>query len=342
MPTNVLLNQSVSASSYVLPYAPSRVVDGVLNQPTNRWLCNQVPGWIMADLGSEYYVNRWVVRMLPTMGWQTPDYCLSTLQLQGSMDGSNWTTIDSVSGNTSSIVDRTFPPVTTRFVRLWVAEGLRVNPSLASLVEWELYDTPQTENTLTSLITSSGTLEPSFDPFHLSYSENVGFDVESITVIPTAQDPQAQIQVNGVEVPQSTASSPIDLLDGEITAIEVQVIPQRGTSKSYMLSVLRASNPYLASLQVLVGKSALGLQPPFSSNEVHYSANAPSGTSRVMVKPVAVDSNALVTVNGTPVTASAPSVGVSITGDSIAIDVCVKSAQGIDERHYSILVNNLG
>ena len=60
-------------------------------------------GWITIDLGADYSVNR------VTLDWEAAfavDY-----QIQLSEDGSDWTTVASVVGNTTGgLVDFTIPP----------------------------------------------------------------------------------------------------------------------------------------------------------------------------------------------------------------------------------------
>lgn len=341
MPSNVILNKIVSASSFVAPYAPSRAVDGITNQPTNRWLCKQLPGWIQANLGANIYVDRWVVRFMPTVGWQAPSFCLSNLQLQASLDGQNWTTIDSVAGNTAPVIDRTFTPVSAQYMRIVVLNGLLVNPGLASLVEWEVYESPQTSNNLTSLTTSSGTLQPPFTSNNLSYTENVGFDIAGITVTPTAEDPQAVIKVNGVVVSQSNASAQIGLTEGVAVSIPVLVTPVRGNAKTYTLNVTKSSNPYLSSLQVLVGRNVQTIQPAFSQGTYSYQCSVAGTVTTVVIKPVAVDPTATVKVNETVVTTAVPSVAVPLTGTTTTISVTATSSKGQDQRSYSIVVTRI-
>lgn len=341
MANNVLFNRTLTASSFVAPYAPSRVVDGIINQVSNRWLCRQLPGWIQADLGSNLYVDRWVVRMLPNAGWPAPSFSLSTFSLQGSMDGQNWQTIDSVTGNTSTLVDRSFTPATLRYVRILVTSGLIINQQLASFLEWELYESPHTSNNLTSLTTSSGTLQPPFTSNNLNYTENVGFDIAGITVTPTAEDPQAVIKVNGVVVSQSNASAQIGLTEGVAVSIPVLVTPVRGNAKTYTLSVTKASNPYLSSLQVLVGKNAQPIQPAFSQGTYSYQCSVAGPVSTVVIKPIAVDPTATVKVNETVVTTAAPTVAVPLTGTTTTIAIKVTSSKGQDERNYSIVVTRI-
>lgn len=53
---NLDLGKDATASSYVMPYASSRAVDGLSTTPINRWSCNSVPAWLSVDLGLVYSI----------------------------------------------------------------------------------------------------------------------------------------------------------------------------------------------------------------------------------------------------------------------------------------------
>ena len=95
--------------------------------------------------------------------------------------------------------------------------------------------------TLSNLTLSSGTLTPTFNNTIASYSANVEYDTELITVTPTAQDPQAEIKVNGTIVMSGSASQPIPLSAGQVTPIDVQVTSKiGGIVQQYTVNVTRA------------------------------------------------------------------------------------------------------
>lgn len=48
---NLALGKNATASSCVVPYAPSRAIDGSSTTPINSWLCNSVLAWLSVDLG---------------------------------------------------------------------------------------------------------------------------------------------------------------------------------------------------------------------------------------------------------------------------------------------------
>jgi hypothetical protein len=189
---NIAFNKTAAAGSYVMPYTPSRAVDGKL-VPSGRWLCSDIPNWLSVDLGAAYLVNRWVVKHMPVVGWAT-NYANSDFKLQGSNNNVNWTDLDTLVNNTSSITDRLLQVlVGYRYFRVYITKGLQVNNQTASIVEFEVYQAYS--NILNSLTISAGTLSPVFNPNTLAYTATVNSDVANFNVTPTALDPQAVIKL---------------------------------------------------------------------------------------------------------------------------------------------------
>ena len=73
---NIALNKSATASGSVAPFTPTKAVDGSID-PRNRWLCSVAPppggsvppSWLRVDLGTNFWVNRWVVKQMGLTGW---------------------------------------------------------------------------------------------------------------------------------------------------------------------------------------------------------------------------------------------------------------------------------
>jgi gliding motility-associated-like protein len=97
--------------------------------------------------------------------------------------------------------------------------------------------------TLSNLAISTGILDPAFKSDVNNYNSVVKYDVNSITVIPTATDPKAKITVNGLTVANNTASPPIILNTGENT-IETVVTAEDGLTKEiYTIVVYKGVSP---------------------------------------------------------------------------------------------------
>jgi hypothetical protein len=132
--TDLALDAPVTASSVENGGTPaSYAVDG---DSGTRWSSQfSDPQWIYVDLGSTYNVTE------VKLNWETAagkDY-----QIQVSADASNWTTIDSVTGNTTSGVhDYTGLSGTGRYVR--VLGTARTTPYGYSLYDFNVYGTGTT------------------------------------------------------------------------------------------------------------------------------------------------------------------------------------------------------
>lgn len=132
---------AATAGSFVEPYDVSRAVDTSLSQ-TSRWYCNNIGDkWIQLDLKKVLYIDRWLVENLGSAGWDvscnTKNY-----KLMGSLNGTDWTQIDSVSNNTSNSTNRTVAPVSARYVRLVITQGNQNNDLWASVMDFRVYAAP--------------------------------------------------------------------------------------------------------------------------------------------------------------------------------------------------------
>lgn len=239
---NIALNKAVNASSFVAPYSPNRAVDGSV-EPTHRWVCTSLPGWMYVDFGQPFWINRWVARLMGAAGW-TSSYNMSDFRLQGSNDLGTWTDLDIVTGNSLNIVDHTFTAGKYRYARVFANTGIPINRNLISIMEMEVYEAPATSANLLNLSVVNGrqilTIVPNFNKDTLSYTLSVENSITSIAVIPTAEDTNAVIKVNGIIVNSGARSGNITLNVGS-NIITVQVTPQIGDIKTYNVTVTRTS-----------------------------------------------------------------------------------------------------
>ena len=117
--TNLALNQPATASGYTQTYVPSNAVDG---NTSSYWEStdNAFPQWFQVDLGSPVSISRVVMDLPPSSAWATRT---QTITIQGSTDGTNYTTLagstgytfDPSSGNTVTV---TFSAATVRYLKL--------------------------------------------------------------------------------------------------------------------------------------------------------------------------------------------------------------------------------
>jgi len=117
--TNLALNQPATASGYTQNYVPANAVDG---NTSTYWEStdNAFPQWFQVDLGSATSVSRIVMDLPPSTAWATRT---QTITVQGSTDGTNYTTLaasagytfNPATGNTATI---TFTPSSVRYIKL--------------------------------------------------------------------------------------------------------------------------------------------------------------------------------------------------------------------------------
>jgi Alpha-1,3-glucanase catalytic domain D1/Alpha-1,3-glucanase catalytic domain D2/F5/8 type C domain len=132
------LVSAVSASSFTDVYQPGNAHDG---NASTYWESanNAFPQWLQADLGGSRTVTRAVLKLPPATAWNART---QTITIQGSADGSSFTTLaasqgytfDPATGNTVTV---TFPNATVRFVRLTITANTAW--PAAQLGEFEVY-----------------------------------------------------------------------------------------------------------------------------------------------------------------------------------------------------------
>jgi hypothetical protein len=119
---------------------------------------------------------------------------------------------------------------------------------------------PASNNNLSALSVTPGTLSPSFASGTTSYTVNVGSNVTSMTVTATLQDTAASMTINGQGTSSGAQSAPITLGEpGSSTDIPIVVIAPNGDRKSYTITVnKRPSAPDL----IPEDDSCLLFEPP--------------------------------------------------------------------------------
>jgi hypothetical protein len=117
--TDLALNQPATSSGYTQTYAPGNAVDGDTSsywESTN----NAFPQWFQVDLGAAHSVGRIVLDLPPSSSWGTRT---QTITVQGSTDGSNYTTLSGSANytfnpSTGNTVTVTFTAASVRYLKL--------------------------------------------------------------------------------------------------------------------------------------------------------------------------------------------------------------------------------
>ncbi|PEZ02897.1 hypothetical protein CN326_19070 [Bacillus sp. AFS018417] len=138
-PVNLALNKTVTSNGSLVGFEASKAVDGSASSGS-KWSSNTTGDkWLMVDLGQNYDISRWVVKHAgeggDTLSLNTKNY-----KLQGSLDGTTWTDLDSVTGNVSNVTDRYIPKTNVRYVRLYITTPQNANETgTANIYEFEVY-----------------------------------------------------------------------------------------------------------------------------------------------------------------------------------------------------------
>jgi gliding motility-associated-like protein len=194
-----------------------------------------------------------------------------------------------------------------------------------------------TNDNLSALKISAGTLTPAFSGTTISYTANVGNAVASITVTPTAADATATVTVNGTAVTSGTSSSAIPLMVGS-NIIAMVVTAQDGTTtKTYSVTITRApsTNAYLLYLSVQTAT----LSPSFAYKTFAYTSNVPNATSSVTVTPSVLDLTATAKVNGATVANKAASGTIPLSVGANTITVVITAQDGVTTQTYTITIS---
>ncbi|MFE2433060.1 choice-of-anchor D domain-containing protein, partial [Streptomyces sp. NPDC059373] len=118
--TNIAAGRPASASSSTSPYVASNLTDP---DASTYWESanGSFPQWAQVDLGQNYSVGKVVLKLPPATAWSART---QTLSMQGSTDGSSFSTIKASAGYTfdpnanNNTVTITFSAATARYVRV--------------------------------------------------------------------------------------------------------------------------------------------------------------------------------------------------------------------------------
>ncbi|MEV6740628.1 discoidin domain-containing protein [Streptomyces sp. NPDC051104] len=160
--TNVAAGQPASASSSNSPYVASNLTD---SDPSTYWegTNGSFPQWAQVDLGQSYGIGKVVLKLPPSTAWGART---QTLSLQGSTDGSTFSTIVGSAGYTfdpntnNNTVTITFNPTTARYVRANITANSGWNA--AQLSDFEVFPSGSGSGTVsTNLAAGKATSESS-------------------------------------------------------------------------------------------------------------------------------------------------------------------------------------
>jgi predicted alpha-1,2-mannosidase len=138
---NVALGMPATADGACGPNeGPEKAVNGsVMGGNSDKWCSLGENKWLQVDLGSARGITGFVVQHAGA-GWESTEWNTRDFDLQTSLDGRAWSTVVTVTGNTSSITSHPIELQQARYVRLVVKtpEGC-CGTGAARIYELEVY-----------------------------------------------------------------------------------------------------------------------------------------------------------------------------------------------------------
>lgn len=201
---------------------------------------------------------------------------------------------------------------------------------------------PSSNNNLSALSVTSGTLSPAFSADQLAYTVDVPTNVDSVDVSATKADPDAVISGSlsaGTGQASGQASIPLGT-PGTATTVSISVRAPDGTSKEYSVTVNRraSSDSTLSALSVSAGT----LDPLFASNIVNYTVQVGLLVGSVTITATKTDPNAIMSSLGSAIAAAGTPIGqVTVSpalGVGTTVDLTLIAQDGINRTEYKITV----
>ncbi|WP_139994843.1 fibronectin type III domain-containing protein [Paenibacillus paridis] len=189
--------------------------------------------------------------------------------------------------------------------------------------------TPASSNAaLSDLALSNGqALNSAFDAETDHYTSNVGYEMTSLTVVPTSADEAATITVNG-----SAASEPVRLNVGTNEITIVVTAQDQTTTKTYTVVVTRAQSSN-ASLSGLALSGDTELNETFAPETASYTANVGHDVNSIKILPTVADETATVLVNGL---AASESVNLSVGSNVVTVVITAQDEK--TTRSFTVTV----
>jgi hypothetical protein len=198
---------------------------------------------------------------------------------------------------------------------------------------------PSSNNNLSGLTVTPGTLSPAFDSNQLTYTVDVAFDIAGVLVTATKADADAVI--SGDLPNEGRATIPLDG-PGTSKTISIIVTAQNGDRKTYTITINRlapSTDSTLSNLTVSAGS----LVPIFAPGTPNYSVDVSAANETITVSATKSDRNAVMSASGSVIAAAGiPAGQVTVPlglGTSTSVAITITAQDGISTKIYTITVN---
>jgi Cadherin-like beta sandwich domain len=201
---------------------------------------------------------------------------------------------------------------------------------------------PSSNNNLSALSVTPGSLDPAFTANTLSYTVNVATTVTSVDVSATKADADAVMSGDvtaGSGMATGQATIPLDG-PGTSKVVSITVTAPSGASQTYAVTVNRAapsSNNNLSALSVTPGS----LDPAFTANTLSYTVNVATTVTSVDVSATKADANAVMSGDvtaGSGMATGQATIPLDGPGTSKVVSITVTAPSGASQT-YTVTVN---
>ncbi|NGZ03111.1 MAG: hypothetical protein CV090_08685 [Nitrospira sp. WS238] len=196
---------------------------------------------------------------------------------------------------------------------------------------------PSSNNDLSTLSVTSGTLRPTFTAEELTYTVDVPTSTTSIDVSATKADPDAVI--SGDLPNEGRTTFPLGGA-GTSKVVSITVTAPNGNSKTYRITInrLASNDSSLSALNVSAGT----LEPGFDSGTVNYTLQVGILVGSVTITTTKSDPNAVMSALGSVIAAAGSQTGqVTVSpglGLNPPINILVTAQDGVASTTYSITI----
>ena len=200
------------------------------------------------------------------------------------------------------------------------------------------------EATLSSIVLNpASTLVASTGSSDFNYTTSVSNTTTSVTITPTAADPNAVIKMGATVIASGTASPVINLNAVGTTTVNLMVTAQDGvTTKTYAITISKSGSNDALLKSISLSTNTTKVAAATGPADKNYTTSVPSNTASMTVTPTAEDINASITVNGMHVNSVSPSQSISLPTNTTVIIIDVTAQDGVTKESYSITVNKNG
>jgi serine/threonine protein kinase/outer membrane protein OmpA-like peptidoglycan-associated protein len=153
---NLALNKPATGSPPCNAHeGPGRAVNGSTSGGNlDKWCSDILPSFLQVDLGETFSVASFILRHA-SAGGESADFNTRDFDIQVSINGTDFTTVVKVIGNTQGVTAHTIAPTLVRFVRLNITvPAQQPGVRLSRIYELEVYSSALSPSSLKSFLAS--------------------------------------------------------------------------------------------------------------------------------------------------------------------------------------------